>query len=125
MYVPDYRYLNDQQRKNIYNAYANIIEKLAMNEEIRDVITGIIFENENNVFTLKIYRPSEIEDERLTYAPIEIVKIGVNNKTTIPIKVLNTDKTLRITFNLLDANIFSENVLDSNVGSDIVLDSNE
>lgn len=92
MYVDDYRRLNDQQRKNIYNAYANVIEKLDLNQSIRNNITGIIFENYKHVFTFKVYRPSDITDNRLTYSPIEIVKIGVNNKTTIPIKIEDIKK---------------------------------
>lgn len=125
MYVIDYRRLNDQQRKNIYNAYANIIEKLDMNQNIRNVVTGIIFENENKVFTLKIYRPSDTIDRRLTYEPIEIVKIGVNNKSTIPIKVIDINKVPRLDFNTLDSNIFSLIVFNSNFEGELVFDSNE
>ena len=125
MYVPDYRRLNDQQRKNIYNAYANVIEKLELNQDIRNDITGIIFENEKCVFTFKVYKPSNINDKRLTYEPIEIVKIGVNNKTTIPIKILNINNIPRLNFNVINSNVFGEIVFDSSVDSDIVLDSNE
>ena len=87
--VDDYRKLGVQRRKNIYRTYASIFENLTLttNQAIRDRLTGMIFENENAVFVFKLYHPANFQDERLTYEPIEIDRIGKNKKTSIPVKV--------------------------------------
>lgn len=123
MYVDDYRKLTDQQIKNVYMAYANIFNELVINEQIREDISGIIFENNSQVFTFKLYRPSNFQDTRLTYVPIEIVKIGKNKKTAIPVKIYGT--TSGTDFNLMDSNIYDVDVYDSNIyGNSIIFDSN-
>ena len=123
LYIDDYRSVNDQQRMYIYSAYSYIIKKLDLNSQIRDIITGIIYENENKVFTLKIYRPNTIVDKRLTYVPIEIVKIGVNNKTTIPVKLVISEDDDSWNFNLIDPNLDGFELFDS-IDSFDVIDSN-
>ncbi len=123
MYVDDYRRLTDQQIKNVYNAYARIFEELSINEQIREDITGMIFENYKSVFTFKLYRPSNFQDKRLLYEPIEITRIGKNKKTSIPVKVFGI--TSGFDFNVLDSQIYDIDVYDSNIyDSDIVIDSN-
>lgn len=124
--VDGYRKLNEQQRKNIYYAYSFIIQNIDINSHIRSYITGILYENENKVFTLKIYKPSEITDSRLTYIPTEIVKIGINNKTTIPIKIFNTikiDKSLD-EWNVLDINLYNIDEYNSNIFNPFIIISN-
>lgn len=72
----------------IYLSYANIINLDYQNEYIRDEITGILYINSDNVLALKIYRPNEENnDNRLTFIPVEIEKIGTDRKTAIPIRI--------------------------------------
>jgi hypothetical protein len=123
MYVDDYRRLGVQTRKNIYRAYAGIFENLDINQEIRDSLTGILFENENSVFTLKIYRPANYQDERLLYEPIEINRIGTNRKTSIPVKVYGI--TSGLIFNVIDSQVYDVDVYDSEIYDSVtVFDSN-
>ena len=123
MYVDDYRRLGAQDRKNIYRAYANIFENLSINEEIRNSLTGMIFENENSVFTFKLYRPGNFQDSRMMYIPIEITRIGKNKKTSIPIKVYGV--TSGMDFNVIESEIYDVDVYDSDIySSTIVFDSN-
>lgn len=123
MYISDYRKLNIEIRKRIYNAYINVIDSLTIDEEIRDKITGMVYENENNVYTFKLYSPTNFQDDRLLYKPIEIMKIGKNRKTGIPVNVYGI--TSGFNFNLIDCEIYDVDVYDSDIwDSDIVFDSN-
>ena len=123
MYVDDYRRLGVQQIKNIYRAYAAIFETLDINSEIRDSLTGMIFENEKSVFTFKLYRPGNFQDPRMMYQPIEITRIGKNKKTSVPVKVYGI--TSGLNFNVIESMIYDIDVYDSNIyDSTIVFDSN-
>ena len=123
MYVDDYRRLGAERRKNVYRAYASIFENISFNQDIRDDLTGMIFENENGVFTFKLYYPVTFRDVRLLYQPIEIMKIGKDKKTTIPVKVYGI--TSGYNFNVIDSEIYDVDVYDSIVyDSTIVFDSN-
>jgi len=122
MYVGDYRKLDLKTRRNIYKAYYGIIDKLSINTTLRAKFTGFVFENDSNRFVIKIYDPINIEDGRLTYDPIELVKIGKNKKTTIPYKVDSVK--FGIQFNLIDENVYSIDVIDENVESNLVIDTN-
>ena len=123
MYVEDYRKLGIQTRKNIYRAYIDIFENLSLNQEIRESITGMIFENEKKVFTFKLYYPTNFIDERLLYQPIEINRIGKNKKTSIPVKVYGT--TSGYNFNLIDSQVKDVDVYESDIYDiTIVFDSN-
>ena len=123
MYISDYRKLNIEVRKRIYNAYINVIDSLTLNEEIRDKISGMVYENENNVYTFKLYSPANFQDDRLLYKPIEIMKIGKNKKTGIPINVYGI--TSGLNFNLIDCEVYDVDLYDSEIwDSDIVFDSN-
>lgn len=123
MYVEDYRKLGVQQIKDIYKSYADIFNLLDINAEIRDNLTGMIFENENNVFVFKLYRPGNFRDPRMLYIPIEINRIGKNKKTTIPVKVYGI--TSGLNFNVIESEIYDVDVYDSNIyNSEIIFDSN-
>lgn len=123
MYVDDYRRLGVQQIKDIYRAYAAIFETLDIDTEIRDGLTGMIFENEKSVFTFKLYKPGNFQDPRMLYTPIEITRIGKNKKTTIPVKVFGI--TSGLNFNVIECLIYDVDVYDSEVvDSTIVFDSN-
>lgn len=123
MYVGDYRKLDLKTRRNIYKAYYNIIDKMSINSVMRSKFTGFLFENESNRLVVKIYDPTNIKDDRLTYVPIELVKIGKNKKTTIPYKVDSV--TFGVQFNVIDENKYSTLVIDENVESNVVIDTNK
>lgn len=123
MYVEDYRKLGVQQIKDIYRAYADIFETLDINAAIRDDLTGMIFENDNSVFTFKLFRPGNFQDPRMMYQPIEISRIGKNKKTSIPVKVYGI--TSGLNFNVIESMIYDIDVYDGTVyDSSIVFDSN-
>lgn len=123
MYIDDYRKLNIGIRKKIYNAYISIIDNLDINENVRNKLTGMIYENENIVYTFKLYNPANFQDNRLMYEPIEIMKIGKNRKTSIPVKVYGL--TSGYNFNLIDSEIFDVDIYESNIiDNNIVFDSN-
>lgn len=79
----NYRHLDIKTRRMIYKTYAEIINKEEYNQEIRDNITGLLFENDNNKMVMKIYNNEN--DSRLTFSPTDIVILGKDNKTSIPI----------------------------------------
>jgi hypothetical protein len=123
MYIGDYRKLNIDVRKKIYNAYVNIIDNLDINNNVRNKISGMIYENENFVYTFKLYNPANYQDNRLIYEPIEIMKIGKNKKTGIPVKTYGLSSGYN--FNLIDSDIYDTDVYESNIiDSEIVFDSN-
>lgn len=126
MYDNDYRKLNISVRKKVYEAYANIINSLNINSEIRNKITGILYENDNSKFVLNLYRPFNGQDNRLTYEPLDITMIGMNRKTTIPFKLLDIE-TIRVSaeFDLIDFNVYSIYLIDPNVLGSVVFDPNE
>lgn len=126
MYDNDYRKLNISVRKKVYEAYANIINSLNINSEIRNKITGILYENDNSKFVLNLYRPFNGQDNRLTYEPLDITMIGMNRKTTIPFKLLDIE-TIRASaeFDLIDFNVYSIYLIDPNVLGSVVFDPNE
>lgn len=103
----NYKYLEfnknsiDLQRR-IYYFYADIINKLEMNQQIRIALTGIIFQNEKNRMVLKIFDPTDFKDKRLLYEPTELTLIGKDRKTTLPIII--DEVLLGITSDLLDPN---------------------
>ncbi|MFA5586750.1 MAG: hypothetical protein WDA02_09545 [Saccharofermentanales bacterium] len=118
MYIPEYRKIDLDTRKLIYKSYYEIINNLDINKDIRDDIKGILYENQNKTYVLKIYRPQELDDIRLTYFPIESIKIGKNSKTSIPFRI---DTVKPFTFNVIDGNLYSDLVIDSNEESDNVI----
>lgn len=120
MYIEGYRELDIETRRKVYQSYYRIINDLDVNEELRNKITGFLFENENESMVLKIYNPQDIQDTRLLYNPIESTKIGKNNKTTIPFKI---ESIRPITFDVIDENLFSSFCFSSNKYSDTVIQS--
>jgi len=119
MYIPEYRKMDIETRRKIYESYYRIINDMNINKDIRNNIKGVLFENKNKVFVLKVYRPQELDDLRLSYFPIESTKIGKNSKTSIPFRI---DTVKPFTFNVIDGNVYSEFVIDGNEDSDIVIE---
>ena len=91
---------SDNERKYICRAYA---ELLIENEIFRNNVTGILYENDNNEFILKLY---EIEsDYQLKYSPIELVFLGGDKKTRLPVPlkmIENTSHELDSDWNMLN-----------------------
>jgi len=93
---------NDNERKYIAKRYA---ELLTLNDSFRRNVTGILYENNNNEFMLKLY---DLETDRnLTFSTIELVFIGADRKTRLPVplKMVDDVKTT-------DEYTFDWNVLD-------------
>jgi len=90
----EYNKLPIETRKNIYNAYGEIINQAEYNQEFRLLLSGLIFENSNKIMVLKIFDPADFVDDRLLYEPIEIVRIGKDRKTTIPVPIKEFTKGL-------------------------------
>lgn len=121
MYIDDYRKLDVETRRKIYESYYKILNDLDINSNLRNSITGILFENINNVFTLKIYNPQEIVDKRLLYIPVESTLLGKNKKTSVPYKI---DTVRPIKFDVIDENIYTSLLIDENIESSYVIDEN-
>jgi len=74
----------DNERKYICRSYAEI---LVMDEYIRLLATGVLFENENNEFILKLFNlGSNVNvDELLYFSTIELIYIGSDRKSRFPV----------------------------------------
>lgn len=118
----EYRKLNIQTQRSVYNAYAELINSESYNQDLRLVITGLIFENKRNIMVLKVFSPADYVDERMTYEPVEIVRIGKDKKTSIPIPI--TEFTKGIAADEINANIYSVYLFDPNVEDVLVIDAN-
>jgi hypothetical protein len=70
----------DNERKYIAKAYA---ELLTLQENFRENVTGILYENKNNEFLLKLYDLDN--DINLYFSTIEIVFLGADRKTRLPV----------------------------------------
>ena len=91
-----YRKRDDDMRKNICNAYARIIEN---DTNITKYTTALLTQDDKHKFILEMYNPENLNnnsgiqtisyDPNLTYKPIELIEIGVDKHTRIPIPILN------------------------------------
>lgn len=118
----EYRKFSEQVKKAIYNAYAEIVNKREENQEIRLLITGIVFENEKKIMVLKVFSPADFIDDRLLYEPIEAVRIGKDRKTTIPVPITNFTKGLAA--DVVDENVYSVYLFDPRIYDVLVIDAN-
>ena len=111
-------YINkkDNERKYISKIYA---ELLTLNADFRNNVTGILYENENNEFILKLY---DLEnDQNLYYSAIELIFIGSDRKSRLPMP-LKTVESTRLT-SLFSLTYYTDwDVLDD--GEDDTLDGN-
>jgi len=91
-----YRERPNNIRKMICNAYSRIVEN---DSNITKYITAILTQDDKNKFVLELYNPESFNnnnelitltyDPNLTYKPIELIEIGVDKHTKIPIPILN------------------------------------
>jgi len=101
-----YRERPDNIRKNICNSYSRIIEK---DSNIVKNVTALLTQDDKNKFILELYNPENLlnngenitftYDPNLTYKPIELIDIGVDKHTKIPLPILT--ENLLITYDLL------------------------
>lgn len=117
----EYRKHHSHIQKSIYNAYAEIVNT-GGDQGVRQLVTGLIFENENKIMVLKIFDPADFIDDRLLYEPIEIVRIGKDKKTSIPISILDFTKGLAA--DVIDANIYSVYLFDPRIYAELVINAN-
>ena len=101
-----YRERPDNIRKMICNAYSRIIENDA---NITKYTTCLLTQDDKNKFILELYNPENLlnnggnatftYDPNLTYKPIELIDIGVDKHTKIPIPIQS--ENMQITYDLL------------------------
>jgi len=91
----------DNIRRRICSAYAILLTE---NEDFRRNVTGILFENEFNEFALKLYDFDT--DNQLDFKMIELMRLGADRKTRIPVPINKEGLVERETFsyywNVLD-----------------------
>jgi len=119
----EYRKHHIQIQKKVYNAYAEIINQRGDNQELRLLITGLIFENDKKIMVLKVFDPADFIDDRLLYEPIEIVRIGKDRKTSIPVSIKEFSKG--IAADVIDGNIYSVYLFDPRIYDVLVIDAND
>jgi hypothetical protein len=91
-----YRKKDDSLRKSICVAYSRIIEN---DINITKYTTALLTQDNKHKFILEMYNPENLYnnggnvtlsyDSNLTYKPIELIEIGVDKHTKIPIPILN------------------------------------
>ena len=101
-----YRERDDDLRKNICNAYSRIIEN---DINITKYTTALLTQDDDHKFILEMYNPESLYnnggnitisyDPNLVFKPIELIEIGVDKHTKIPIPILNDN--FSITYDLL------------------------
>lgn len=101
-----YRQKDDDLRKSICVAYSRIIED---DPNITRYVTALLTQDDKHKFILELYNPESLYnngnnitisyDPNLIYKPIELIEIGVDKHTKIPIPILN--ENLSITYDLL------------------------
>lgn len=91
----------DNIRRKICSAYAILLTE---NVDFRRNVTGILFENEFNEFTLKLYDFDT--DNQLDFKMVELMRLGADRKTRIPVPINKEGLVQRDTFsyywNILD-----------------------
>ena len=104
-----YNYRTDNERKYIANAYG---ELLHLNDIFRSKVTGILYENINHEPTLNLYDLGKnvfdinnndneiyVGDNNLYYLPLELIFIGADRKSRLPVPInfnlTTTTTTLR------------------------------
>lgn len=110
----------DNERKYIAKSYAELLTNL---KSFRDNVTGILYENNNNEFILKLY---DLEnDKNLYFSPIELVFIGADRKTRypVPLSLVHSDMIISssgeqdLNWNFLNGG------LDDILNNDIIFDA--
>lgn len=91
-----YRKRDDDLRKSICIAYSRLIEN---DINITKYTTALLTQDDKHKFILELYNPENLYnnggnitlsyDPNLTYKPIELIEIGVDKHTKIPIPILN------------------------------------
>jgi len=94
---------SDNERKYIAKSYA---ELLTNNDFFRKNVTGVLYENNNNEFILKLY--DIVNDSNLTqFELIELIYIGADRKSRLPVplKLIDDEGTYVLSWDILDGGI--------------------
>jgi hypothetical protein len=75
-YIPT----KDNIRRRICAMYAQLLSE---NVEFRDNVTGLLTQNDNDEFILKLYDFEN--DEQFSFSTIELMYLGADRKTRIPV----------------------------------------
>lgn len=116
---------SDNERKYIAKSYA---ELLTLNSFFRSNVTGILYENNNNEFILKLY-DLENDTNLVQFEIIELIFIGSDRKSRMPVPLrflsgsTSGSTTYIINFDVLSGDVDSLNNLDdvTNAGINNVL----
>ena len=81
-------------RRKIYEAYGKIIGKIPIDDIIKSETSGILYEDDKNIMVFKIFDPTDFKDKRLTYVPVELVRIGSDKKISMPVIIENFEVTI-------------------------------
>jgi len=98
---------NDNVRKYICRSYAEI---LVLDDFFRNYATGILYENENNEFILKLFNLGtnidKNSDPLLYFSTIELVYIGADRKSRLPVPLtILSGNTTENFWNLLNGGV--------------------
>ena len=100
-----YIFKKDNIRRKICAAYAQLLTE---NEDFRKNVTGILYENDTNEFVLKLY---DLEnDVQLYFSTIELMRLGADRKTRIPVPITKEGLVERETYTL-DWNILDDGLI--------------
>ena len=100
----------DNERKYITRTYAYL---LTLNDFFRRNVTGILYENRNNEFILKLY---DIEnDKNLYFSAIELVFLGADRKSRLPVplKLIERERSAEDSTFMLNWNVLVDGYDDS------------
>lgn len=103
-----YNKISYDDKQKVYNTYANILNIGIYNRWLRILTTGIIFQNDKNIMILKIFDPTDFTDNRLTYIPSEIMRLGKDKKTSIPVIIDNY--SIGLSSHVINSNTDNENI---------------
>jgi len=101
---------SSNERKYIARTYAELLNE---NKFFRDNVTGMLYENDNNEFILKLY--DLLSDTNLkTFETIELIYIGSDRKSRlpIPIKLIDTSGITGTTY-YIDWDVLDDGIDDS------------
>jgi hypothetical protein len=110
---------NDNERKYIAKSYADL---LTFNSFFRSNVTGILYENDNNEFILKLY--DIVTDTNLIqFESIELIYIGADRKSRLPVPLNQyaDEIVYLLNFDVLDdggeTNIFCAEIYDAGLNN--------
>ncbi len=104
----------DNIRRSICSAYGQLLSDDVV---FTRNVTGLLYENVNNEFVLKLYDLDN--DSQLEFTTIELMYLGADRKTRLPVPILKENLSQRSTF-MTDWNILDDGLVTTGVTSDYI-----